>query len=620
MGPGLAQTEAVHPLRIAVLVKQIPKVEGLVLGPDGRLVREGLELEMNAYCRRAVAIGAELAAASGGTVVVFSLGPPSAEDALREAIAWTQDRGVTVDGVLISDPAFAGSDTLATARALAAAVGRFDPFDLVLAGRNSVDADTGQVGPELAQLLDLAFVAGVRELALADGAVSVRLEHDDEWVEATVTLPAVLSVAERLTDPAKVPPEGRAAVAPDRITTVTAADLGPGPWGAAASPTSVGAVRVLEVERLRRRLAGSIEEQVAEAVAVLVDRGALDQDANGPDGEVPGPTGGTGPRVAVVVEPDRTRLTRELLGGAARLAAELEGRVVAIGPDLPPAADLGTWGVDEAVAVEGALVEEDVAAALVEWVASHEPWAVITPSTAWGREVASRTAAALGAGLTGDAVGLSVEGGEGADPGAPRLVGWKPAFGGLLVAAVRSSSPVQLVTVRAGVLPFLAPRPAGSVETSVVTTVPRGRVQVHGRHREDDADALAGADAVIGVGQGIDPAHYGELEPLRAVLGAELAATRKVTDKGWLPRARQLGITGHSIAPRLYVALGLSGKFNHTMGVRSSGTILAVNPDPRAPIFDWADLAIVGDWRDVVPLLVERLDDAGRRRDVDEGT
>ena len=68
------------------------------------------------------------------------------------------------------------------------------------------------------------------------------------------------------------------------------------------------------------------------------------------------------------------------------------------------------------------------------------------------------------------------------------------------------------------------------------------------------------------------------------------------------------------------MALGLSGKFNHTMGVRSSGTILAVNPDPRAPIFDWADVAIVGDWRDVVPLLVERLDDAGRRRDVDEGT
>lgn len=602
-----------HPLRIAVLVKQIPEVEAMVLGDDGRLVREGLPLEMNAYCRRAVAIGAELAAATGGSVAVLTLGPPSAEDALREAIAWTEERGVPVHGVHVSDPAFAGSDTLATAQALAAALGCHEPYDLVLAGRNSVDADTGQVGPELAQLLDLAFVAGVRELALVDGAVTVRLEHDDEWVEATVSLPAVLSVAERLTDPAKVPPERRAAVAPERITTVTAADLGPGPWGAAASPTSVGDVRSLEIERLRRRFQGAVGEQVAEAVAVLVDRGALEGEIGGPVEAVSAPAGSVDPAVAVVVEPDRIRVTRELLGAAARLASEVGGRVVALGVDLPATADLGAWGADEAVTVAGALVEEDVAAGVVVWASTAEPWAVLTPSTAWGREVASRVAASLGAGLTGDAVGLTVEDGPVGAPDAAgrRLVAWKPAFGGLLVAAVHSTSPVQLVTVRAGVLPLLEPRPPVAVATSSVTVAPRGRVVVHGRHREDDAETLASAEVVIGIGQGVDPADYGELEPLRQVLGAELAATRKVTDRGWLPRARQLGITGHSIAPRLYVALGLSGKFNHTMGVRSSGTILAVNSDPEARIFDWADVAIVGDWREVAPLLVERLEAAG---------
>ena len=115
--PVRPRLSAVHPLRIAVLVKQIPKVEAMVLGDDGRLVRDGLPLEMNAYCRRAVAIGAELAAVTGGTVTVLTLGPPSAEDALREAIAWIEDRGVAAQGVLVSDPAFAGSDTLATARA-----------------------------------------------------------------------------------------------------------------------------------------------------------------------------------------------------------------------------------------------------------------------------------------------------------------------------------------------------------------------------------------------------------------------------------------------------------------------------------------------------------------------
>ena len=91
------------------------------------------------------------------------------------------------------------------------------------------------------------------------------------------------------------------------------------------------------------------------------------------------------------------------------------------------------------------------------------------------------------------------------------------------------------------------------------------------------------------------------------MLGAELAATRKVTDRGWQPRARQVGITGRSIAPQLYIGVGLSGKFNHAVGIRAAGTVLAVNNDPDAPIWDHADIGIVADWHDVVPLLTTRL-------------
>ena len=99
-------------MRVAVLVKQVPRVEEMELLPDGRLNREGVELEMNAYCRRAVSKGVEIARESGGTCTVFTLGPPGAEDTLREAVAWGAD-----EAVLVTDQAFAGSDTLATARA-----------------------------------------------------------------------------------------------------------------------------------------------------------------------------------------------------------------------------------------------------------------------------------------------------------------------------------------------------------------------------------------------------------------------------------------------------------------------------------------------------------------------
>jgi electron transfer flavoprotein alpha subunit len=260
---------------------------------------------------------------------------------------------------------------------------------------------------------------------------------------------------------------------------------------------------------------------------------------------------------------------------------------------------LGSWGADEIVAIEGGLHEEDVARIVAEWASDASAWSVLAPSTAWGREVAARAAARLGAGLTGDAVDLEATDG--------RLVAWKPAFGGQLVAAITASSVTQMATVRSGMLPQLAPRSTvAAVRT--LTTRPRGRVTVVARTRDDDLDVLTEARVVVGVGQGVDPDDYPKLEPLRRALDAELGATRKVTDKGWLPRARQIGITGRTIAPRLYVALGASGKYNHMVGVRRADTVLAVNTDRDALVFDVADIGVVGDALEVAALLTEELD------------
>ena len=155
-------------LTIASLAKQVPLAESLRLA-GGRLVRTGVGVEMNPYCRRAVAEGVTLARDSGGTCTVVTLGPEGAEDVLREAVAWGADAGLHA-----CDPAFAGSDTLATARALAAVLRAAGPFDLVLLGRNSVDGETGQVGPELAELLDLPFASGVRRLHDAGPGLAAR--------------------------------------------------------------------------------------------------------------------------------------------------------------------------------------------------------------------------------------------------------------------------------------------------------------------------------------------------------------------------------------------------------------------------------------------------------------
>jgi electron transfer flavoprotein alpha subunit len=609
-------------MRIAVVVKQVPTFTEMALDDDGRLIRAGLPLELNPYCRRAVSQAVELAGATGGaaSVTVATLGPPSAEDALREAIAWGLERGVETDGLLVTDAAFAGSDTLATARALAAALRLAGPFDLILTGRNSVDSETGQVPPELAELLDLPFLTGVRTLRLEDGTVRAGCEHDDGWVEAEVDLPVVLSCAERLIEPCKVDPAGRAAVAADRIGRFTAANLGPGPWGQEGSPTRVGAVRVHEVDREGIVLDGPLDAQIRKAVDVLVRRGAL---AAPPEGTghrlgaaVAAPGNRHGPAVAVVLEADRPHVAQELLSAAAELAEEIGGYVVAVADaDEADADRLGAWGADEVVCLEPvelalltapvppsgtavALTAEDVARAVTVWAEEAGPWAVLTPSTAWGREVAGRAAARLGAGLTGDAVGFDVEDG--------RLVAWKPAFGGQVVAAITATSDIQMATVRPGMLPRLEPRPDGAVLTRLGVTA-RGRVRIRAAARDDDTNTLAEAAVVVGVGSGLTPEDYADLEPLLDVLGAELGCTRKVTDRGWQPHARQIGITGRSIAPNLYVAIGLSGKFNHMVGVRSSGTILAVNAERDVPLFAAADVGILGDWREIVPALTAEL-------------
>ena len=136
---------------------------------------------------------------------------------------------------------------------------------------------------------------------------------------------------------------------------------------------------------------------------------------------------------------------------------------------------------------------------------------------------------------------------------------------------------------------------------------PEGGLAVAGRLKPACRVLRATAPVVVSIGQGVDPVDLPEIRRLSGLLGAELCATRKVTDAGWLPRARQVGITGHALAPRLCIAIGTSGKFNHSVGLRGAGTVVGINPDPDCELWGWCDVGMVADWRDAFEPLVERL-------------
>lgn len=587
---------APYPLRIAVLLKQVPRFEALRLNAEGRLDRGAAAPELNPYCRRAVAKGIELARFTGGHCTALSLGPPSAEDSLREAVACGAD-----EGILITDPAFAGSDTLATARALAAALRTMGPFDLILCGRNSVDADTGQVPAQVAELMGLPMAAGVRSLILDGVTLDAHCEHDDGWIRARLPLPALLSCAERLTAPAKADPAARAAVPCSQIRRLSAADLDAGPWGTAASRTTVGRTRQLGVSRSSIRLSGDIDHQVAQAVATLDALGAFDPVQPEPHLPVPAAVANPGDTlIAVLAEPGRGRATRELLGEAACLARMRDGHVAALTDGSLPAELAAAWGADRVVALDpaGELETALSAGAFASWCAEHRPWAVLAPSCMWGREIAGRMAVRLDCGLVGDATELAVAEDT-------RLVCWKPAFSGASVVEVRCDSPIQMATIRPGMLPLRAPR-AADAEVSVVPVAVRPgrrRIERVSQGNDDCFEDLSTAQVVVAVGAGVPATEYPLLHPLLDALGAELAATRKVTDQGWQPRSRQIGITGRSVAPRLLISIGARGAFNHLVGARGAGTILAINHDPSALVFAAADVGIVADWRQALPQL-----------------
>jgi electron transfer flavoprotein alpha subunit len=272
------------------------------------------------------------------------------------------------------------------------------------------------------------------------------------------------------------------------------------------------------------------------------------------------------------------------------------------------AAALAAYGADRVLAGDDArfvpYLTEVHADALAAAIQAHAPGIVLIPATSIGRDLAPRVAARLQLGLTGDCVdiGLDAQG---------RLLQYKPAFGGSIVAPIVSHTVPEMATVRPGMLTRPAPDPARptvvqslAIET---TTVRRTQVIAH-RPAAATAVELDTAEVVIGVGMGLgDTANLAAIQPLSQLLNAALCTTRDVTDKGWLPKQYQVGLTGRAIAPKLYIAIGIRGAFEHLVGVRRAGVIVAINKNAKAPVFKGADYGIVGDYAEVVPALNRHL-------------
>ena len=304
------------------------------------------------------------------------------------------------------------------------------------------------------------------------------------------------------------------------------------------------------------------------------------------------------------------KVSYEVVTAARRLADELGGgevHAVALSAgDLGGGDKLGTYGADRATTLTNPAFDkyspEGFAAALAERVTSGGYAVVLFPATATGKDLAPRVAARLGVALASDVTDLAVEGGK--------VVATRPIYAGKALLRVRVTAQPALVSLRPNVFTPVERSRAAKAE-SVAVNVPAGRVIIK-EVKAAEAGALDVAEApiVISGGRGLkEPANFKVLDELAQAFGgrAAVGASRAVVDAGWRPHGDQVGQTGKTVSPSLYIAVGISGAIQHLAGMRTSKVIVAINKDKDAPIFKVADYGIVGDLFEIVPRLAEEV-------------
>ena len=303
------------------------------------------------------------------------------------------------------------------------------------------------------------------------------------------------------------------------------------------------------------------------------------------------------------------RATWETVAAAQQAGGPVAIAVLGAGADRA-AAELGAADVADVMVVEAAAVADYTAdgyvLALAALVAQEQPALVFLSHTYQTRDFAPALAARLGRALVTDVTAIKKTG--------DRLVYVRPVFQGKLNADVEAAGPApHLVTFQIGAFRADAAARGSSAAASrtVAVSVDAGAIRQKAEAPFQEARQavdLSQAERIVSVGRGIKAQEHLKIaEELAKALGAEIAASRPICDAGWLPMDRQIGSSGQTVAPKLYVALGISGAIQHLVGMKGSRTIVAINKDPEAPIFEIADFGIVGDLFEIVPALIAEL-------------
>jgi electron transfer flavoprotein alpha subunit len=632
-------------LTIISLIKQVPLPGEMRMGEDGLMERTKAKSIINIDCQFGLEAGLQLKKQHpDARLIVCSMGPGSFENSLRTAISMGYD-----EAYLLSDRKLGGSDTFATGLALSTLIRHLgftkdskEPF-IILAGRQTSDGDTAHVPSQVAENMGIPQATFIESLKDdGHGNVLVKRIIEGGYQMMRLPLPCVISLTPTGIPPRKPSLSGAIKARNINITTfgVDQIGLGTEKIGINGSPTIVSKVVNIVSERPPVSMAeGHNEVTLVDSLIENFKKGGnvLEKKEKITRKEIERPdypekdfrNGARGIVTwAEVANGKITRPSLELLTPARNLAKELgdNTRVMTmiIGKNVGRLAQtLIEHGSDEVIIVENDKLEEYLvlpfSSIFAQFIRERKPEIALFAATTSGRELAPRIAMKTESGVTADCTGLEI--GEYIDKKEqviyrPILESRRPTYGESKLATILGFVCPQVSTARAGT--FEVPKRAEGRQGIISTFKPVLNEKdfvveiVETVRGEGGLQNLFDADIIVSGGRGATGDNLSMIKALAEALkdkgiNAEWACSRTVVDEGLAEYARQIGQTGKTVRPKIYIAVGISGALQHLAGMKESGKVIAIDHNPRANIFNNADFGIVGEYADIIPELTERV-------------
>jgi electron transfer flavoprotein alpha subunit len=632
-------------LTIISLIKQVPLPTEMRMGDDGLMDRTKAKSIINIDCQFGLEAGLQLKKQyPDARLIACSMGPQSFEVALRTAISMGYD-----EAYLLSDRKLGGSDTYATGLAISTMLKHLgfskdskEPF-IIFAGRQTSDGDTAHVPSQVAENLGIpqaTFVESVK--ADSEGNVIAKRIIEGGYQMMKLPMPCAISLTPTGIPPRKPSLVGAIKARNTQITVFGISDIGLGTEkiGLGGSPTIVANVVNIVSERAPITMsAGHNETTLVDNLIANMGKGGnvldVKEKAEKKVSETPdfpyydNRNGAKGIITwAEIANGKIARPSIELLTPARKLADQLGNdtkiMTLLIGKNVKDQAQvLFEHGSDEVIVVEDDRLEEYLvlpfSSIFAQVIKERNPEIALFAATTSGRELAPRIGVKTGSGVTADCTGLEM--GEYINRkekviNKPILFSRRPTYGESKLATILGFVYPQISTARAGTfeVPVKVEGRTGILSTfEPILTKQEFTVEILQTVRGGGGlQNLFEADVIVSGGRGTVGDGLGLVKKLAEALvekgiKAEWACSRVVVDEGFSEYARQIGQTGKTVRPKVYIAVGISGAIQHIAGMKESEKIIAIDRNPKASIFHFADFGIVGEYQDILPELIERV-------------